>query len=69
MEKKLSTILSKSPLAVASSKKSILEAYNVEIDNALQNEAKIFSVLFSSEDTKEGTRAFMEKRKPQFKGI
>lgn len=69
VEKKLSTILSKSPLAVASSKKSILEAYNVEIDNALQNEAKIFSVLFSSEDTKEGTRAFMEKRKPQFKGI
>lgn len=69
VEKKLTAILSKSPLAVASSKKSILEAYNVEIDKALQNEAKVFSVLFSSEDTKEGTRAFMEKRKPQFKGI
>lgn len=68
VDKKISMILSKSPLAVASSKKSILEAYSLEIEKGLKNEADIFSVLFESQDTKEGTQAFLEKRKPQFKG-
>ncbi len=68
VDKKIAMILSKSPLAVASSKKSILEAYSLEIEKGLKNEADIFSVLFESQDTKEGTQAFLEKRKPQFKG-
>lgn len=69
VDKKISMMLTKSPLAIASSKKSILEAYNLDIDAALKNEADVFSVLFESEDTKEGTKAFLEKRKPQFKGL
>ncbi|MBC7754051.1 MAG: enoyl-CoA hydratase/isomerase family protein, partial [Moraxellaceae bacterium] len=69
VNKKIAMMLTKSPLAIASSKKSIREAYNLEIDSALKNEADIFSVLFESEDTKEGTSAFLEKRKPQFKGL
>lgn len=69
VDQKIAMMLTKSPLAIASSKKSILEAYNLEIDGALKNEADIFSVLFESEDTKEGTKAFLEKRKPQFKGL
>lgn len=67
--KKLDAILTRSPLAVASAKKSIFESYNMDIERALQNEAKIFSVLFESEDTQEGTKAFLEKRKPEFKGL
>lgn len=69
VEKKISKMLSQSPLAIASAKKSIMDSYNLEINQALQSEAKIFSVLFESEDTKEGTQAFLEKRKPAFKGI
>ncbi len=69
VDKKIAMMINKSPLAIASSKKSILEAYNLEIDSGLKNEAGIFSVLFESDDTKEGTKAFLEKRKPQFKGI
>lgn len=66
--KKMNRILQRSPLAVASSKKSILEAYNSDIDQGLKNEAQIFSELFSSQDTTEGITAFMEKRKPTFTG-
>lgn len=69
VDKKIAMMLTKSPLAIASSKKSILEAHSLTIDDGLKNEADIFSVLFESEDTKEGTKAFLEKRKPQFKGL
>ncbi len=66
--KKINMILSRSPLAVSKAKKSINEAYDLETENALANEADIFAHLFTSADTKEGTAAFLEKRKPVFKG-
>jgi enoyl-CoA hydratase len=66
--KKLELILTRSPLAVAEAKKSINQAFDLDTETALQNEAHIFSNLFESEDTREGTRAFIEKRKPVFKG-
>lgn len=66
--KKIEMILQRSPLAVAEAKKSINQGYDLETEAALENEAQIFGSLFTSEDTKEGTRAFAEKRKPVFKG-
>jgi enoyl-CoA hydratase len=66
--KKVEMILSRSPLAVAEAKKSINQAFDLETEKALENEAQIFGTLFNSEDTKEGTTAFVEKRKPVFKG-
>ena len=66
--KKVEMILSRSPLAVAQAKKSINQAFDLETEPALENEAQIFGALFNSADTKEGTKAFIEKRKPQFKG-
>lgn len=68
VNKKLELILAKSPLAVSKAKKSMSEAYDMTVEKALTNEAHIFAELFESEDTKEGTRAFSEKRKPQFTG-
>ncbi len=56
------------PLAVAHAKKSINQAWDMEIEEAQKNEAAHFSLLFASEDVREGTSAFLEKRKPQFKG-
>lgn len=67
--KKIEMILAKSPLAVGQAKKSINQAFDLETEKALENEAQFFANLFESEDTKEGTKAFIEKRKPQFKGI
>lgn len=69
VRKKVDMILSRSPLAVGYAKKSINQAFDLETEAALVNESEIFSALFESEDTKEGTKAFLEKRKPNFKGI
>lgn len=66
--KKLEVILTRSPLAVAEAKKSLNQAYDLETEQALENEAQIFGSLATSSDMKEGTKAFVEKRKPVFKG-
>lgn len=67
--KKVDLILTRSPLAVAEAKKSVNQAFDLETEAALQNEAQIFGRLFNSDDTREGMKAFTEKRKPNFKGI
>lgn len=67
--KKVEMILSKSSVAVGLSKKSINQASDLDIDKALKNEAEIFGRSFESSDSKEGMTAFLEKRKPLFKGI
>lgn len=66
--KTVEAILSKAPLAVSAAKKSINQSWDMDVEEAQKNEANIFSELFNSEDVKEGTAAFIEKRKAQFKG-
>ena len=67
-EKLARKILAKSAVAV----RLILEAINrgVEVDllEGLNLEANLFAIACSTEDIKEGTKAFLEKRKPEFKG-
>lgn len=69
VNKKIEMIITKSPLAVGRAKLSINQAFDLETEKALENEAEIFGGLFGSFDTTEGTKAFVEKRKPNFKGI
>jgi len=60
----LKTILSKSPIAIA----KVIEAVNFYFKKeGFEEEAKLFGKVFMSEDKKEGTTAFLEKRKPVFK--
>lgn len=61
-------IVEKSPLAVKIAKKALNASLNMPLREGLKYEASLFSLLFSSEDAKEGMRAFLEKRKPEFKG-
>lgn len=68
VHKKIEMMLTRSPLAVAAAKKSINQAFDLETESALENEARIFAGLFGSADTREGLSAFIEKRKPSFKG-
>jgi enoyl-CoA hydratase len=62
------TILSRAPMAVAMAKRSILETWDLDIKAGETFEADQFAELFATQDVKEGTLAFLEKRKPSFRG-
>ncbi len=61
-------IAAKPPLAVRLALEAIDLAQSATLDAGLEFERKAFYLLFASEDKNEGTRAFVEKRKPEFKG-
>lgn len=56
------------PLAVQMAKESINRSFEVSLEEGLYFERKNYNMLYSSEDQKEGMNAFIEKRKPNFKG-
>jgi enoyl-CoA hydratase len=61
-------IASKAPLAIAACKRAIHTGAHMQMDDALEIEALEFGTLVDTEDIKEGTGAFLEKRKPVWKG-
>lgn len=62
------TILSKGPLAIRMALLSAHSGLNMDIESGLILEATAANVVLSSEDKKEGSKAFLEKHPPQFKG-
>ena len=60
-------IAQKSPIAVKMSKALINE--NQEITKGLEKEIEFFARCFTTQDRLEGINAFLEKRRPEFKGI
>ncbi len=61
-------IASNGPLAVVFAKEAVRKGYEMSLDDGLRLEADLSSLLQTSDDIKEGARAFVEKRPPQFKG-
>jgi enoyl-CoA hydratase len=61
-------IVENGPLAVAASKRCILDSEGWSPDELFQNQLPIIQPVFTSEDAKEGPRAFAEKRAPNWKG-
>lgn len=61
-------IASKGPLAIAATKRAIHKGLQVDLHRALDIEAEEFGAVAATADAKEGTAAFLEKRKPNFTG-
>ncbi len=62
------TIAAMPPIAIAQIKEVVLAGQDASLEAGLALERKAFQLLFASEDQKEGMRAFLEKRKPNYKG-
>ncbi|MHC4908682.1 MAG: enoyl-CoA hydratase-related protein [Planctomycetota bacterium] len=62
------TLASKGPIALKLAKEAVLKAAETTLSEGLEYERKLFYTLFATEDQKEGMRAFVEKRRPEFKG-
>jgi len=60
-------ISSNAQLAVRYSKQSINRSFETDVETAMDIERNLFGLCFSTEDQKEGMKAFGEKRKPDFK--
>lgn len=56
------------PLAVGAIKEVVLGGADLPLEEALRLEGRSFQMLFATEDRAEGMRAFLEKRKAEFKG-
>jgi enoyl-CoA hydratase len=61
-------VASRAPLAARLIKDAILRAYEVPLEDGLAYEKRLFALLFSTDDAKEGMAAFVEKRPADFKG-
>jgi enoyl-CoA hydratase len=61
-------IAEKAPIALQLTKEAVKFASRSNLDEGLRREVDLFAICFSTEDKKEGVAAFLEKRKPVFKG-
>lgn len=61
-------IAEKAPIALQLSKEAVKFASRSNLDEGLRREVDLFALCFSTEDKTEGVSAFLEKRKPDFKG-
>jgi len=67
-EQLLRSILENGPLAIRACLEAVDAGLEMSLDQALLLEANHFGLLSGTRDMREGTRAFMEKRKPVFQG-
>jgi enoyl-CoA hydratase len=65
----LQAILANGPMAVRACLEAVDAGLEMTVDQALQLEAGYFGLLSATEDMREGTKAFVEKRRPAFKGV
>jgi enoyl-CoA hydratase len=61
-------IAERAPLAVRLGKEAVNKAFETSLSEGIFLERRLFTMLFSTEDQKEGMAAFIEKRSPEWKG-
>lgn len=64
----MTEILSKGPVAVALTKRMVVQAEELGLTEGLRSESAAFGEVFATEDAREGTRAFVDKRAANFTG-
>ena len=62
------SIASRAPMAVRLGKEAVNRAFETSLSEGLLYERRLFYFLFATEDQKEGMAAFLQKRKPQWRG-
>ena len=68
VEELTKVIMSKPPIAIRLAKELINSSIETDQGTGLVHEAEAFGILSSTEDYREGVSAFIEKRKPEYKG-
>lgn len=66
--KMASTIAANAPLAIEYCMAAVQSGMEMPLEEALRMEAALFGLCFASDDMREGTKAFLEKRTPNFTG-
>jgi enoyl-CoA hydratase len=61
-------IAARAPIAVRLAKEAVNNAFETSLTDGLADERRAFYLLFATEDQKEGMAAFVDKRKPEWKG-
>jgi enoyl-CoA hydratase len=67
-EKLAAEIVQLAPLAIRACLDAVTRGTELPLAEGLELEAELFASMFATDDMREGTRAFLEKRKPVFKG-
>lgn len=65
----MASVVKNGPVAVRMALESIYHALDSSTAEALEHESALFGILASTTDMKEGMSAFLEKRKPDFRGL
>jgi enoyl-CoA hydratase/carnithine racemase len=61
-------LLRKGPLALRAALRSVIAGEEKSLPEAMAMESKLFGDLLRTEDCREGLRAFLERRRPEFRG-
>ncbi len=61
-------VAERGPLAVRYAKEAVLRGMEMPLEQGLRYETDLTVIIQTTEDRAEGVRAFLEKRKPEFRG-
>ena len=64
----LAQVIAAPPLAARLAKQAIQAADETALSAGLDHERRLYELAMATEDRVEGTQAFLEKRRPEFKG-